>query len=263
MELGICPATLLADPMAAGPDDITAAAAAAVEAGFTEASVWSFQLHAFAGSGLQIRVLEAATEWAGDDPAAAAAEIDQIAALVTATGATHVLSVTMEPRISDLSRAQANLGRLAARLESLGAAACVEFLGWSAIPDLATAWDLIAPLPSNVGLVLDTWHWQRQRGGPDVSVLAGIPGERVGYLQVCDAAPESGNDLLTEAMTSRLLPGEGCIDFDAVLSTLQQIGARPFVATEIFNPAMVQRLGSAGAAVAMRESALRVLDGFA
>jgi hypothetical protein len=123
MQLGICPATLLADPMGAGPDDITSAAAAAVAAGFSEASVWSFQLHALAGSGLQIRVVEAATEWAGDDAAAATAEIDQIASLVTATGATHVLSVTMAPQISDRSRAQANLGKLAERLQSLGAVA--------------------------------------------------------------------------------------------------------------------------------------------
>jgi sugar phosphate isomerase/epimerase len=263
MQLGICPATLLADPMGAGPDDITSAAAAAVAAGFSEASVWSFQLHALAGSGLQVRVVEAATEWAGDDAAAATAEIDQIASLVTATGATHVLSVTMAPQISDRSRAQANLGKLAERLQSLGAVACVEFLGWSAIPDLATAWDFISPLPDNVGIVLDTWHWQRQRGGPDTSVLADIPGERISYLQVCDAAAEGTGDLLTEAMTSRLLPGEGCIDFGAVLSTLKDIGARPFVATEIFHPAMVQRLGSAGAAVAMRDAALAVLDGYA
>jgi sugar phosphate isomerase/epimerase len=262
MYLGICPATLLTDPMAAGPADVSAAAAAAVEAGFSEASVWSFQLDSFTGSGLAIRVLEAATAWAGDDQAAADAEIEQIASMVDSTGATHVLTVTMEPEISDLQRAQENLTSLAERLESLGAVACIEFLGWSAIPDLATAWELIAPLPANLGLVLDTWHWQRQAGGPDVSVLTDIPGERISYLQVCDAAPGRGDDLLTEAMTARLLPGEGCIDFGAVLSALEQIDAQPFIATEIFNPALVQRLGSAGAAVAMRNSALAVLDGF-
>jgi sugar phosphate isomerase/epimerase len=263
MYLGICPATLLADPMAAGPADVSAAAAAAVDAGFSEASVWSFQLEGFADSGLQVRVLEGATAWAGDDQSAAEAEVEQIASMVTATGATHVLTVTMEPQISDLQRAQENLTNLAERLESLGAQPCIEFLPWSAIPDLATAWELISPLPVDLGLVLDTWHWQRQAGGPDVSVLTDIPGERISYLQVCDAAPERRDDLLAEAMTSRLLPGEGCIDFDAVLSALQQIDAQPFIATEIFNPALVQRLGAAGAAVAMRDAALSVLDGYA
>ena len=263
MYLGICPATLLTDPMTAGPGDINVAIAAAVDAEFSEASVWSFQLDAFAGSGLQIRVLEAATAWAGDDQSAADAEVEHIASMVQSTGATHVLTVTMEPQISDLQRAQENLTNLAERLESLGAEACIEFLGWSAIPDLATAWDLVAPLPVNVGLVLDTWHWQRQAGGPDISVLTDIPGERISYLQVCDAAAEGADDLLTEAMTRRLLPGEGCIDFIAVLSALDQIGARPFIATEIFNPALVQRLGAAGAAIAMRDAALSVLDGYA
>jgi sugar phosphate isomerase/epimerase len=263
MYLGICPATLLADPMAAGPADINAAALAAVDAGFSEASVWSFQLDAFDGSGLQIRVLEAATAWAGDDQSAADAEVEQIASLVESTGATHVLTVTMEPQISDLQRAEENLTNLAQRLESVGAVACIEFLPWSAIPDLATAWDLVSPLPVDVGLVLDTWHWQRQPGGPDLSVLTDIPGDRISYVQVCDAAPARGDDLLTEAMTSRLLPGAGCIDFGAVLSGLQQIGAQPFIATEIFNPALVQRLGALGAAVAMRDAALSVLDGYA
>lgn len=263
MYLGICPATLLADPMAADASDISAAAAAAVDAGFSEASVWSFQLDAFAGSGLQIRVLEAATAWAGDDQDAADAEVEQIASLVASTGATHVLTVTMEPQISDFQRAQENLTSLAERLEPLGAEACIEFLGWSAVPDLAAAWDLIAPLPVNLGLVLDTWHWQRQAGGPDISVLTDIPGERISYLQVCDAAPARADDLLTEAMTGRLLPGEGCIDFVALLSALDQIGARPFIATEIFNPALVQRLGALAAAVSMRDAALSVLDGYA
>ena len=263
MYLGICPATLLTDPMAAGPADIGAAATAAIDAGFVEASVWSFQLDAFDGSGLQIRVLEAATAWAGDDQAAADAEVEQIASMVESTGATHVLTVTMEPQISDVQRAEENLTALAERLDEVGAVACIEFLPWSAIPDLATAWDLIAPLPVDVGLVLDTWHWQRQPGGPNLSVLTDIPGERISYLQVCDAGPERGDDLLAEAMSSRLLPGEGCIDFDAVLATLTQIGAQPFIATEIFNPGLVQRLGAPGAAVAMRDAALSVLDGFA
>lgn len=258
MALGICPATLLADPMAAGPADVVAAAAAAVEAGFSEASVWSFQLDAFAGAGLTIRVLEAATAWAGDDQAAADAEVEQIASMVKATGATHVLTVTMEPQISDLSRARDNLAKFAERLGILGAGACVEFLGWSAIPDLTTAWQLIAPLPSNVGIVLDTFHWQRQPGGPDVSVLTDVPGERISYVQLCDAAPQPSDDLLAEAMTRRLLPGQGSIDFGAVRSALKHIDAQPFVATEIFNPGLVQELGALGAATAMRDAASKV-----
>ena len=44
---------------------------------------------------------------------------------------------------------------------------------------------------------------------------------------------------------------------------LTQIGAQPFIATEIFNPGLVQRLGAPGAAVAMRDASLSVLDGFA
>jgi len=82
--------------------------------------------------------------------------------------------------------------------------------------------------------------------------LATIPGERIGYLQVCDAAATPVGDPLSEAMTNRLLPGEGVVDFAAVLAQLEAIGATPFVATEIFNPSMVASLGPDATAKAMR-----------
>jgi sugar phosphate isomerase/epimerase len=198
--------------------------------------------------------------WAGADDAAAETEAEQFASLVQSTGATKVLACTMEPSVADFDAATRHLGALAERLAPLGAQVCVEFLPWSGVPDLATAWRLIEPLPDGAGITLDMWHWQRQPGGPNPSLLASIPGARIGYVQLCDVPAEAVGDPLSDAMANRQLPGEGVVDFAAVFAILRDIGASPFYATEIFNPSMVSAHGHLKTAIAMRESALAVLS---
>jgi sugar phosphate isomerase/epimerase len=90
-------------------------------------------------------------------------------------------------------------------------------------------------------------------------VLAAIPGDRIGYVQVCDVAAEPAGELFDEAMTARALPGDGVVDFGAVFTVLDRIGASPYVATEIFNPSLVAKLGAGDAAIAMA-GATRELD---
>ena len=254
-NLGMCTAALLADPMNADAAEIAAAGDAAVAAGFREASVWSFQLDALAASALRVTVVEAAMAWAGDDPIAADAEAEHYVALVERYGASVVLAVTMEPSIADPAEARRRLGALAARVAPLGAQVCVEFFGWSAVHSLRVAWELVEPLGRDVGLVLDTFHWQRQPGGPDHALLASIPGERIGFVQLADAAPEPLGPIEAEAMTARLLPGDGVVDFARFFGVLDEIGADPFLATEVFNTRLVAERGAAGAAVAMRDAA--------
>ena len=82
-----------------------------------------------------------------------------------------------------------------------------------------------------------------------------IPGDRIGYVQLCDAALNAEDDLLAEAMGRRLLPGEGVVDFGGLLRQLEAIGAHPFFATEIFNPGFVRDRGSVEAAREMAATA--------
>jgi sugar phosphate isomerase/epimerase len=260
-EIGMCTATLLEDPMAAGPDELRGAAEAAAEAGCTELSVWGFQLAAMGdldALGLRVAVVEAAMTWPAGDPKP---EADQIVSLAASVGASKIVAVTMEPTLPDLDRARENLGVLVDLAASAGAQVCVEFLPWSGIPDLATAWRLVEPLGPDAGILLDTWHWVRQPGGPAVDLLRTIPGERIGYVQVCDAAAGASDDVLDEAMTSRLLPGEGVVDFAEVFAVLGEIGASPFVATEIFNPGLVAEQGPVARRWRWSTPLLRVAQG--
>lgn len=259
--LAACTATLLADPMTATDAEVRAAGEAARTAGFTAASVWAHHIPALTGLDLPIAVVEAATSWANGDADTAVAEARQLASVVADNDATRLVAVCLEPAIADLGHARRNLATLVDVVGDAGAQVCVEFLPWTGIPDLATAWSLVEPLGHAAGILLDTWHWARQPGGPAFELLARIPGIRIGCVQLCDAAADPGPDAMTEAMTNRLLPGDGVVDIAGVLAALDAIGARPVVATEVFNPPMVVAGGAPAAAAAMKAAADRVIAG--
>jgi sugar phosphate isomerase/epimerase len=92
----------------------------------------------------------------------------------------------------------------------------------------------------NIGLVLDTWHWFRQPGGPNLDALRATPPERIHLLQLNDAPTEAGQDLLTETGTARLLPGDGVIDITSVLDALDDIDAKPLVVSEVFSTSLAE-----------------------
>jgi sugar phosphate isomerase/epimerase len=255
MALGICTATLMTDPLAATEADIRAAGEALVAAGVSEASVWTFHIPALAGLDLHIEVVEAASAWANTTAAEAGAEAVQIARTAQEVGASKIAAITLEPTLPDLEHARDNLALLVAAATDVGAQVCVEFLPWSGIPDLVTAWELVEPLGPGAGILLDAWHWVRQPGGPNPELLALIPGDRIGYVQLCDAAAQPSDDVMTEALQHRLLPGDGVVDFTTLVQQLDTIGARPFFATEIFNPGLVTAHGADEAARMMAAAA--------
>lgn len=244
-DVGICLATLLPDPMAAGPTDVLAAAGAAATTGHRLVSLWSLHAEtlgvertaaALDDLGLAVGMIEAATSWADGPGPAVTAEVEQVGALAERLGAGLVLAVTLEPVI-DEARAADGFAQLCEGLAPSGTGACVEFLPWTGLPTLAAAHRLVAAAGApNGGLLLDTWHWQRQPGGPAPEVLASVPGERIMALQLCDAAAEPEADLATAAMTARLPPGDGSVDLASVLAILDDLGAHPFVASEVFAP---------------------------
>jgi len=259
--VGICPAGLLADPTGAGETEIRAAGEAAVAAGFTDASVWTFQLPALTGVDLKVKVVESALRWANGTEEESRAEAEHFAKAATEQGADIIAAVCMDPTISDSEQARRNLAGLVDAGTSVGARVCLEFLPGTAVPDLATAWSLMEPLGPAAGVLLDTWHWTRQPGGPAFDLLATIPGDRIPYLQLNDAAPTPSGEVLEETMTGRLLPGDGVVDYARLFAALSDIGAEPFMAVEIFNPGLIQQHGALAAARAMKKAADAVLPG--
>jgi sugar phosphate isomerase/epimerase len=249
-QLGICTPTLRDDPFSCTPDDLQSIITAAGLAGFHTASMWRMHyemakagglrdgdlLHWLAEAEMSVLVVEAGVEWANGVSKALTEEADALFALADLVGATHLLTVTLNEGELDLAAARSGLAAFADRAADAGLSLSVEWLPWTVLPTLTSAWQLIESVDrDNVGLVFDNWHWLRQPGGPQPDVLRTIPGDRVHLFQMCDAPAVADGPMLEETMTRRLLPGEGATDWEELAQVFGAIGARPIIAPEPFN----------------------------
>lgn len=110
----------------------------------------------------------------------------------------------------------------------------IEFLPWSRIPDLASAWEIVrrADRP-NGGVAVDSWHWFR--GGADVELLTAIPGDRILGVQISDGPKKPEDDLLSATLHNRQVPGEGEFDLQTLVNRLAGAGAQAPVGVEVFS----------------------------
>jgi sugar phosphate isomerase/epimerase len=134
----------------------------------------------------------------------------------------------------------------------------LEFMPYSGVPDLATAWEVLrgADQP-NAGLLVDAWHWSRS--GMTAADLEPIPAERVVGIQLCDVGEHPMTPLRRESLGHRLPPGEGYGDVVGMLRALIAKDVDALVSVEVISDELVAR----GLDVAARESmsaARRVLD---
>jgi sugar phosphate isomerase/epimerase len=133
----------------------------------------------------------------------------------------------------------------------------IEWLPWSRIPDIATAWEIVlqADRP-NGGIAVDAWHYVRS--GADETTLRAVPGERILAVQLDDGplAPEA--NLVEATLHERLLPGDGEFDLAALVAALRACGAVAPMGVEVFSDEL-HALGSAEAARRAGDATRRVL----
>lgn len=82
----------------------------------------------------------------------------------------------------------------------------------------------------NVGLLLDSYHWHTN--GLDVKNLMKLKREQIVHVHINDAYKVSIEDLLDH---DRLYPGEGGINLEGFLKSLQAIGYSDVVAQEVMS----------------------------
>jgi sugar phosphate isomerase/epimerase len=223
---------------------------AAAGAGFD--GVWLWDMHhewavadgiaseAFVGHhrelGLEIPCVEVIMDWAQPDDSPGS---ERTLTVASAVGARYVIVLT--PGMPPVEEAARRLGALCDRAADRGLAVSLEPVPWHGVPTAAAAEQLFdATDRDNLGMVLDLWHWHRAPGGPDLDALRRFPADRIDLLQFDDALPEPWPEPLPETLTARLLPGEGCIDIDAVLDVLDAGGATPELAAEVFSTALTE-----------------------
>ena len=120
----------------------------------------------------------------------------------------------------------------------------VEPMPYSGIPDVRAAWDIVrASGAPNAALLLDSWHWIRAGQANDLSVLEGIPAEKIVSIQINDVHghPYPAAVLRGESMHDRMAPGTGCGDTLGFLRMLAQKGVKPrTIGVEVISDPILQ-----------------------
>ena len=142
------------------------------------------------------------------------------------------------------------MAAFAERAHARGLQPTFEFMPTSKIAGLREGWSLIQASGADVGLTFDTWHFWRSE--PDHDLLRTIPMDRILEVQVADAASEVVQDLQTDLLYHRRVPGEGDFDLARTLDVLRTMGPVRSIGPETFSQEMNQ---TATAAEAVRRNA--------
>jgi 4-hydroxyphenylpyruvate dioxygenase len=115
-----------------------------------------------------------------------------------------------------------------------GATVAFEALAWGRhVNRVGQAWAAVqrADHPA-VTLAVDTFHMLAR--GDDAAALAGVPGDRIGFLQVADA-PLMDMNVLDWSRHFRCFPGQGALDVTGVVAAVLEAGYRGPLSLEVFS----------------------------
>ena len=134
-------------------------------------------------------------------------------------GAQYVLVMSTEPLAA---RTLERFRDLCDRARQYGLNVCLEFAIYTGVRTLADAARLVkASGCANASVLIDALHFSRSGGWP--SDIAGVEASLLKYVQICDAVaviPREAGDLIREARTGRLLPGEGALPLRDLVAAL-------------------------------------------
>jgi sugar phosphate isomerase/epimerase len=159
---------------------------------------------------------------------------DEALRMCEALGVTSLSAIATASSDVPVPELPSYFARLCDRAAGFGARVHLEFIPFTIVRTLRTAWELVrAAGRPNGGLVFDTWHFFR--GEPQFDVLETIPGDRIFCVQL-DDAPAKPQGALRQETSHRLLPGDGELDLVAAVRALHRIGALTWVGPEVINP---------------------------
>ena len=138
----------------------------------------------------------------------------------------------------------------------------VEPMPYSGLPDVKKAWAVVqAAGCDNAKLLLDSWHYVRADQPLDLSVLEGIPAEKIVSIQLNDVLPHPYAKVVLrdESMHDRCLSGDGIGITKDFVEMIKAKGVSPkVVGVEVINDEILST-GVANAAKVNFEATQEVL----
>jgi sugar phosphate isomerase/epimerase len=114
-----------------------------------------------------------------------------------------------------------------------GATVALEFLPMMPIDTIAKTLDVVDRVGGPIGVCVDTWHFFR---GPDTwADLEALPAADLAYVQFNDALPLASDDLMSETLQRRTLPGDGEFELTRFCEIIRNKGYKGPVAIEIMS----------------------------
>lgn len=151
-------------------------------------------------------------------------------------GATTVLACSNAGpgAVDDLDLTAEQLHRVGEVAGEHGVTVAYEALAWGRhVNRVGQAWEAVrrADHPA-ITLAVDTFHMLAR--SDDGTALAGVPGDRIGFLQVADA-PRLDMNLLEWSRHFRCFPGQGTLDVTGVVAATLEAGYRGPLSLEVFS----------------------------
>ena len=117
----------------------------------------------------------------------------------------------------------------------------LEFMPYSGVPDIDTAWAIISGAGAvNGALLMDGWHWSR--AGMTPADLDPVLAEKIVAIQLSDVGEKPMDPLRGESLGHRLLPGKGFGDVLGMIEALAAKNVAPRAVTvEVISNELVSR----------------------
>jgi sugar phosphate isomerase/epimerase len=114
----------------------------------------------------------------------------------------------------------------------------LEFMPYSGVPDLGTAWEIVRAADRlNARLLVDAWHWTR--AGMTPADLHPVPADRIVGIQLCDVGERPMKPLRQESLHHRLPPGRGYGDVVGMLRLLWAKRVEALISVEVISDELV------------------------
>ncbi len=174
-----------------------------------------------------------------------------------ALGASHVLVAGDDNDSGRLTDSFARFCQMAARHRLT---ADLEFMPWTAVPDLKAASAVVeAAGQGNGGILVDALHFDRSQ--TTLEDIAALPHNRVNYVQFCDGEvpyDPSTEELIRIARGERLFPGLGGID---MLGFARAVSPDATISVEVPHRIIATKIDALGRAAMAHAATMAILRG--